>query len=83
MARKPIESPYAIDERSDAESDPRVRIVITCNHIYVPLDDEGNVPPNYADLNGFPTSRVERRTRLLVPADMAAALSKADRAEVL
>ncbi len=49
-----------------------VKIVITANHIYLPLDADGNC----LVWEGIEeTPRVERRTRLLTHPDMAASLA--------
>lgn len=64
-----------------APEDPRVQVVITADHIFLPLDEAGNVPTDYhANMD---TTRVVRRTRLKVPKDMAEGLSATDKAEAL
>ncbi len=61
--------------------EPRVAIVITADHVYLPIDEAGNVgtPWTVSDVS---TSRVSRRTRLLVPPDLARFLSDRDQAEI-
>jgi hypothetical protein len=59
-----------------------VRIVVTADHIYLPLDEKGNCLAWEGDLN-YATVKVSRRSRLLVHPDMAASLQKQDRAEIL
>lgn len=58
-----------------------VTIVVTVNHIYLPLDEHGNGCADWADAQA--TSRVDKRTRLKVPADLARFLSDRDQAEIL
>ncbi len=66
---------------AETPMDDRVQIVVTTDHVYLPLDEEGHVPADYhADME---TTPVTRRTRLKVPADMARSLSARDWAEVL
>ena len=54
--------------------EPPVTIVITADHVYLPVDDSGNVgtPWTASDVS---TSRVSKRTRLTVPATLARFLS--------
>jgi hypothetical protein len=57
-----------------------VSIVITCDHVFLPLDDDGNVP---ADWQSAPiTSKVKHGARLQAPADLAASLIDRGQAEV-
>jgi hypothetical protein len=57
-----------------------VAIVITCDHVFLPLDDDGNVP---ADWQSAPiTSKVKSGARLQAPADLAASLIDRSQAEV-
>ena len=58
-----------------------VTIVVTVNHIYLPLDERGNGCADWADAQV--TSRVDKRARLKVPADLARFLSDRDQAEIL
>jgi hypothetical protein len=57
------------------------QIVITADHVYLPLDAAGNAQSEWRDVEH--TTRVERRTRLDVPADLAEYLSMRDQAEIL
>ena len=59
-----------------------VTIVITADHVYLPVDDSGNVgtPWTASDVS---TSRVSKRTRLTVPATLARFLSDRDQAEIV
>jgi hypothetical protein len=59
------------DADSEAESDPAgdaVTVEITADHIYLPIDDNGNVPPIWREMPE--TVRMIRGTKLSVPADM-------------
>ncbi len=62
--------------------EPAVTIVITADHVYLPLDESGNVgtPWTASDVS---TSRVSKRTRLAVPADLARFLCNRDQAEIV
>jgi hypothetical protein len=57
-------------------------IVITVDHVYLPLDDKGNVRIDWA-ATSVSTTKVLKRTRLKVPDDLALFLSKRDQAEIL
>jgi hypothetical protein len=59
-----------------------VKVVITADHIYLPLDARGNCLEWEGDLN-LATVKVPRRTRLLVHPDMAKSLQESDRVEIL
>jgi len=61
---------------------PPVAIVITVDHVYLPVDESGNVGAGWAVTNVL-TTRVSRRTRLTVPADLARFLSDRDQAEIV
>lgn len=69
--------PQAVAEPTD----PRVRVVVTCDHLYLPLDGGGNVPMDHEP--SMWTTRVNRRTRLLVPPDMGNWMQNNDKGEVL
>ena len=58
-----------------------VGIVVTVNHVYLPVDEQGNGRADW--LEATETSRIEKRTRLKVPADLAKFLSDRDQAEIL
>lgn len=58
-----------------------VGIVITAPHLYLPLDEQGNGCAGWRDAQD--TVRVEKRTRLEAPADLAQFLSDRDQAEIL
>jgi hypothetical protein len=68
-------------------------VVITADHVFLPLDEDGNAVVEWRDCPGradelgnferpHPT-KVNKRTRLQVSTDLAAFLSKRDQAEVL
>ena len=59
----------------------RVNIVVTVNHVYLPLDEHGNGRADWADAQV--TTRVDKRVRLKVPADLARFLSDRDQVEIL
>ena len=65
MAKKPVD----------------VTIVVTVNHIYLPLDEHGNGRADWAKAQV--TRRVDKRTRLKVPADLARFLSDRDQVEIV
>ena len=56
-------------------------IVITVDHVYLPVGPDGNVEPGWTAPNVF-TSKVLRRTHLKVPADLARFLADRDQAEI-
>ncbi|MBV8190852.1 MAG: hypothetical protein JO339_26665 [Alphaproteobacteria bacterium] len=56
-------------------------IVITVDHVYLPLAADGTARAEWKDVEE--TTRVAKRTRLKVPADLALELSKRDQAEIL
>ena len=58
-----------------------VNIVVTVNHVYLPLDEHGNGRVDWADAEV--TTRVDKRARLKVPADLARFLSDRDQVEIL
>ena len=93
---------HTSEEAAEQSEQPRrVDIVVTADHVFLPLDEDGNAPANWRDVPGpidrldmdpndkmdlarkLDCKRVERRTRLSVPADLAAFLSERDQAEVL
>ncbi len=56
-------------------------IVITADHVYLPLGPDGNVVAGWAASN-VSTSKVLRRTHLEAPADLARFLADRDQAEI-
>ena len=56
-------------------------IVITVDHVYLPIDAEGNVVAGWTAPN-VSTSKVLRRTHLKAPADLARFLADRDQAEI-
>jgi hypothetical protein len=59
-----------------------VEVAITVDHVYLPLDAEGNVVADWA-VTSVSTTRVSRDARLHVPDDLAVVLKKRRQAEVL
>lgn len=70
------------DPEPEAPAVELVQVVITCPHTYLPLDAIGNGRLDWATTSDE-TTKVVKRTRLMVPKDLAAALSAADQAEIL
>ena len=56
-------------------------IVVTAAHVYLPLDEEGNGRAAWQEATE--TTKVDKRARLQVPADLAKFLSDRDQAEIL
>ena len=56
-------------------------IVITVDHVYLPLGPDGNVVAGWTAPN-VSTSKVLRRTHLRAPADLARFLADRDQAEI-
>ena len=59
-----------------------VMIVVTVDHVYLPLDEDGNGRADWA-MTSVETTRVSKRVRLKVPADLAKHLSGRDQVEIL
>ena len=57
-------------------------VVVTVDHVYLPLDEDGNGRADWA-VTSVETTRVSKRERLQVPADLAKHLSERDQAEIL
>ena len=57
-------------------------IVVTADHVYLPLDENGDGTLDWA-VSNVSTTRVERRARLKVPLDLACLLSDRDQAEIV
>ena len=74
--------PRSTRTRKSVEAELAVAIVITADHVYLPVDASGNVGGPWA-ASDVSTSRVLRRTRLTVPADLARFLSDRNQAEIL
>ena len=68
--------------RKNADPVEMASIVITAAHVYLPLDEAGKGRADWATTSEE-TSRIEKRVRLQVPADLARHLSKRDQAEIL
>ena len=58
------------------------QVVITADHTYLPLDEQGNARSDWATTSDE-QSKVAKRTRLMVPADLAEMLSGRDIAEII
>ena len=58
------------------------RVVMTADHIYLPLDEDGNGRTDWA-VTSVSTTRVSRASRLQVPADLARHLSERDQVEIV
>jgi hypothetical protein len=76
MNPNPSESPAESQDVAMSE------IVVTVDHVYLPLDEDGNARTDWA-VTSVSTTRVSKRTRLWVPDDLALHLSKRDQAEIL
>ena len=61
---------------------PISEVVITVDHVYLPIDATGNVPTDWAVTN-VSTTKVLKRARLKVPDDLALLLSKQNQAEIV
>jgi hypothetical protein len=65
-----------------ADGGDMAMIVVTVDHVYLPLDEDGNGRTDWA-VTSVSTTRVSKRERLQVPTDLAKHLSKRDQAEIL
>jgi hypothetical protein len=73
------------DDKIDAaaaDGSAMTMIVVTVDHVYLPLDEDGNGRADWA-VTSVETTRVSKRQRLQVPADLAKHLSNRDQAEIL
>ena len=68
--------------RNSSKTAEMAGIVITADHVYLPLDAAGNGVADWA-MTSVSTTKVSKRTRLQVPADLAKFLSDRDQAEIL
>ncbi len=57
------------------EASSMAEIVVTVDHVYLPLDAEGNVRTDWAVTN-VSTTKVSKRARLRAPADLAGRKSR-------
>ena len=57
-------------------------VVITADHVYLPLDENGDGTFDWA-VSNVSTTKVPRRHRLKVPVDLACFLSDRDQAEIV
>jgi len=73
------------DDKTDtvaADGRDMATVVVTVDHVYLPLDDDGNGRADWT-VTSVETTRVSKRERLRVPADLAKHLSDRDQAEIL
>ena len=72
------------DKIDTAAADGRdmAMIVVTVDHVYLPLDEDGNGRADWATTSEQ-TAKVSKRARLQVPTDLAKHLSGRDQAEIL
>jgi hypothetical protein len=57
-----------------------VPIVVACDSVFLPLDEEGNVCADWQTADG--TSKVKRGARLQAPAELAASLAQRGQAVI-
>jgi hypothetical protein len=62
--------------------DPGAEVEITVDHVYLPLDEDGNGRADWA-VTSDSTSRVSQGTCLKVPTDLALHLDKRKQAKIL
>ena len=65
-----------------AEPDPGAEVVITVDHVYLPLDAAGNARADWA-VTSDSTTRVSQGTRVKVPTDLALLLDKQKQAVIV
>jgi hypothetical protein len=73
------------DDKTDtvaADSREMAMVVVTVDHVYLPLDEDGKGRTDWT-VTSVETTRVSKRERLQVPADLAKHLSDRDQAEIL
>ena len=76
-------TPTPAPEPTESPTVPLVsEVVITVDHVYLPFDADGNVCTDWA-ATSVSTTKVLKRTRLVVPDDLALLLSKQNQAEIL
>jgi len=81
------DTPTAPETQSETQAEapkvpPIAEVVITVDHVYLPIDATGNVPIDWA-VSNVSTSKVLKRTRLQVPDELALLLHKQDQAEIV
>jgi hypothetical protein len=64
-----------------AVAEPDAEVEITVDHVYLPLDEDGNGRADWA-VTSDSTSRVSRGTRLKVPTDLALHLAERKQAAI-
>jgi hypothetical protein len=80
-SKSPSDSDDKID-RAAADGRDMAMIVVTVDHVYLPLDEHGNGCADWTTTSEQ-TAKVSRRERLHVPTDLAKHLSERDQAEIL
>ncbi|HYR65330.1 MAG TPA: hypothetical protein VEP47_04330 [Reyranella sp.] len=75
-------TPTPAPDPTESKVLPVSEVVITVDHVYLPIDATGNVPTDWAVTN-VSTTKVLKRTRLQVPDELALQLSKQDQAEIV
>ena len=73
------------DDKIDAaaaDGSAMTMIVVTVDHVYLPLDEDGNGRADWATTSEQ-TAKVSKRARLQVPTDLAKHLSGRDQVEIL
>ena len=68
--------------RNTSKTTDMISIVVTADHVYLPLDGQGNGRVDWAATSEA-TSKVAKRTRLKVSSDLAKFLSDRDQVEIL
>lgn len=76
------ESPMTETSSGTQEDSSMAEIVVTVDHVYLPLDEAGDVGADWA-VTSVSTTRVSRGTRLKVPTDLALLLLERKQAEIL
>ena len=75
--------PHSSPPSSEARATPEMAtVVITADHVYLPLDENGDGTFDWA-VSNVSTTKVVRRSRLKVPVDLACFLSDRDQAEIV
>jgi hypothetical protein len=105
MARKPqamsfddLNEPEPAQTFTPSPAADMSTVVVTCDHVYLPLDDEGNVIAEWRDCPGEPVyddhgryrgferphpTKVENGTKLSMPSELARMLSNPKRKQVV
>lgn len=83
MARPPSARPSATEPAQPSVTEPAVLvgIVIMVDHVYLPLDAEGNARAEWR--GAIDTIKVVKKTQLKVPQDLADFLADRDQAVIV